>query len=155
MIIETTRFGGLEAAEEELITFPRGLVGLPELTGFFMFDGPAGTPFKWLQSTDRAELAYVVCDPVLFVPDYRVRASVEELAPVEITAVDDAVVAVVLSVPDDWRLMTANLAGPLVFNVPKRLGMQLVVSDPAFSVKHCVFGGPGGPAAAEAPGGGA
>jgi len=144
MTIETTRFGELEVGEDELIRFPRGLVGLPELTGFFMFDGPEGTPFKWLQSTDRPELAYVICDPVLFIPEYRVKVTVDDLAPVEVKAVDDAVVATILSVPEDWRLMTANLVGPLVFNVPKRLGMQLVIGEPGCSVKHRVFGGGGG-----------
>ena len=116
MIVKTTRFGELEVDEGELLTFPMGLVGLPDMTEFVMFDGPEGTPFEWLQSTVRPELAYVICDPGLFAPDYRVEAGVEDLAPVEITAVEDAVVAVILSVPDDWRLMTANFAGPLIFS---------------------------------------
>ena len=143
MKIETTRFGELEVDEGQLLSFPMGLVGLPELTSFMMFDGPPGTPFQWLQSASRPELAYVSCDPALLVPDYRVRVTVEDLKPIGVTDVEDAVVAVILSVPDDWRLMTANLAGPLVFNVRRRLAMQAVLSEPGCSVKHRIFGGSG------------
>ena len=50
-----------------------------------------------------------------------------------------AAVAVILNVPGDLSKATANLVGPLVFNVEKRLGVQVVVEGeqplryPAFS----------------------
>jgi flagellar assembly factor FliW len=139
MKIGTTRFGSLDVDESALVTFPAGLVGLGELRRFAVFDGPAGTPFKWLQSAERPELAYVICDPALFARGYRIAVTAEDLSPIAVRQVSDAVVSVILSIPDDWRLMTANMAGPLVFNVPRRLGMQLVLSDAAWSVRHMVF----------------
>ena len=134
MVIQTTR---------DRLAFPGGRIGLQDLTEWLMFDGPEGTPFKWLQSTARPELAYIICDPSLFIPAYRVEVTVEDLSPIGVTAVEDAVVAVILSVPDDWRLMTANLAGPLVFSVERRLGMQVVLPEAEWSVKHRVFAGVG------------
>ncbi len=121
MRIDTTRFGSLDVEEKDLISFPCGMVGLPELSEFVIFDGPE--PFKWLQSTMRPEIAYVISDPSLFAPQYRVGVAVEDLAPIAVAAVEEAVVCVILSIPSDWALITANMAGPLVFNVERRLVM--------------------------------
>ena len=58
MLVKTSRFGEVTVEDSAVITFPEGIVGFPDIRGFVMFDGPEGTPFKWLQSTERPELAF-------------------------------------------------------------------------------------------------
>jgi flagellar assembly factor FliW len=160
MLVNTSRFGEITVEDSAVIKFPEGIVGFPDLRGFVIFDGPEGTPFKWLQSTDRAELAFVICDPMLFKADYRVSASREELANLELAKPDDAVICVILSIPADPWKMTANLMGPVIFNAERKLGKQLVLAGPQYTTKHPVFpdgkpGPLGGTAPADSgPGGG-
>jgi flagellar assembly factor FliW len=146
MLVKTSRFGEVTVEDSAVIGFPEGIVGFPDVRGFVIFDGPEGTPFKWLQSTDRPELAFVVCDPLLFKGDYRVSVNREELAALQLEKTQDAVICVILSIPaDPWR-MTANLLGPVIFNAEKRIGKQLVLSGPEYTTKHPVFpGGKPGP----------
>jgi flagellar assembly factor FliW len=125
--------------DSAVISFPEGIVGFPGVRGFVIFDGPEGTPFKWLQSIDQPELAFVVCDPLLFKSDYRVSVNREELASLEMENTEDAVICVILSIPADPWKMTANLLGPVIFNAEKRLGKQLVLSGPEYTTKHAVF----------------
>ena len=153
MLVRTSRFGEVTVEDSAAISFPEGIVGFPEATAFVMFDGPEGTPFKWLQSTVRPELAFVVCDPALFKGDYRVAATREDLAALGLERVEDAAVCAILSVPADPWQMTANLLGPLVFNVGRKVGKQLVLSGPEYTARHPVFPG-GRPARLGAPGSG-
>jgi len=139
MKIKTTRFGEISLAEEALIDFPEGLVGFPQLRRFAVFDGPEGSPFKWLQSADEPGIAFVICDPLLFKPDYRVRVTREEIASIELEKIDDGLVATILVIPDDPQQMTANLLGPIVFNSAKRLGKQVVLMDPDLTTKYKVL----------------
>ena len=139
MLVKTSRFGEIEVEDSAVIEFPEGIVGFPEIRGFVIFDGPEGTPFKWLQSTERPELAFVICDPLLFKTDYKVSVAKEELTVLELAGIDDAVVCVILSIPADPWKMTANLMGPVIFNAEKRLGKQLVLSGPEHTTKHPVF----------------
>lgn len=139
MRVKTSRFGEVTVEDSAVISFPEGLVGFPDARRFVIFDGPEGTPFKWLQSADRPELAFVICDPLTFKPDYRVAAAPQELADLALQKLEDAVVCVILSIPADPWQMTANLLGPLVFNAASRLGKQLVLGGPEHTTKHRVF----------------
>ncbi len=159
MLVKTSRFGEITVEDSAVIEFPEGIVGFPDVRGFVIFDGPEGTPFKWLQSTDRPELAFVVCDPLLFKADYRVSVNKEELAALALERTEDAVICLILSIPADPWKMTANLLGPVIFNAEKRLGKQLVLSGPEYTTKHPVFpdgkpgplGGAAAPAASSGP----
>ena len=142
MKIKTSRFGEVAVDDSAAISFPEGLLGFPQARLFVIFDGPEGTPFKWLQAVDHPALAFVICDPLLFKPDYRIAAADGDLAVLHLDKPDDVVVCAILTIPvDPWR-MTANLLGPVVFNAARRVGKQLVLSGPEYSTKHPVF--PGG-----------
>jgi flagellar assembly factor FliW len=139
MLVKTSRFGEVTVEDSAIITFPEGIVGFPDIRGFVMFDGPEGTPFKWLQSTDRPELAFVICDPLLFKPDYRVSVNKEELKALSLEKTEDAAICVILSIPTDPWKMTANLMGPVIFNAEQKFGKQLVLPGPEYTTKHPVF----------------
>ncbi len=155
MLVKTSRFGEITVDDSAVIRFPEGIVGFPDARGFVIFDGPENTPFKWLQSADRPELAFVICDPQLFKADYQVSAAREDLASLELQNAEDAVVSVILSIPADPWKMTANLMGPVIFNSEKKIGKQLVLAGPEYTTKYPVFAdgkpGPlgGGPAGKE------
>ena len=134
MIIETSRFGPLEVDETRLITFERGILGFPDTTQYALMQTGEQSAFYWLQAVDREDLAFVVCDPRLFVPEYRVPVKTEELAPIGVTDPDRAQVFIIVNKMED--LLTGNLQGPLVVNVDTRQGRQLVLSDKKFSTRH-------------------
>ena len=145
MKISTTRFGELEVQEKDIISFPRGLIGFPETTRYVVIDHPGGGPFRWLQSLDKPETAFAITDPLLFFPDYRVPVATEDLSPIEIEDPSAGVVIVILVVPHDPWKITANLQGPVVINTEKRLGMQVILSVPEYTTKHCIFAKEGVP----------
>jgi len=137
--IPTTRFGEVEVSDDAVITFPKGILGFPAEKEYVMFDGPEGSPFKWLQAVRNPDIAFIICDPRIFKPDYVVGVTPHELEELEIAAADDGVVCVIMFIPEDPRRMTANLLGPLVFNAEKRIGRQLVLTNPEYSTKHLVL----------------
>ena len=144
MKVETSRFGEIEVPEESAITFPEGIVGFKECTRFVIFDCGDEGVFKWLQSIDRPEIAFVICEAHLIVPDYKVMIGEKERALLSLASLEDAVVCLILYIPPDPQEMTANLLGPVLFNAEARLGMQLVLVNPEYSTKHRVFDAPAG-----------
>jgi flagellar assembly factor FliW len=89
--------------------------------------------FWWLQSADLPDLAFVVTDPSLFVPTYKVPIHHDQMAALGIQSIDEAQVFVVVNKRDN--LLTGNLQGPLVINVADRVGEQLVLSDRRFTTR--------------------
>jgi len=136
MQIDTTRFGKVEVDEGRVLTFPKGLLGFPQQQRYVLLEaGPAGerSYFWWLQSVDTPELAFVVTDPSLFVPSYRVPLKGEQMQEIGIASPDEAQVFVIVNKRD--RTLTGNLQGPLVIHVGRRIGQQLVLSDRRFTTR--------------------
>jgi flagellar assembly factor FliW len=134
MIVETSRFGPLEVDGDRLITFDQGILGFPHNGSFALIQTGENSGFYWLQAVDRPELAFVVCDPRLFVPDYRAPIKAEEMKQLGLEDPQGAQVFVIVNKIDD--VLTGNLQGPLVINLETRAAKQLVLSDKRYSTRH-------------------
>ena len=137
--VETTRFGPVDVPVPSCYRFPAGVLGFAGLTEFALFDNPGGGPLKWLHSREDPALAFVCCDPTLFLPDYRAAVRRDELADIGLERSEDGYVLAILVIGQDPSATTANLLGPLVLNVPKGLGKQLVLADTDYSARHPVL----------------
>ena len=140
MEVSTTRFNDIYIPDDSIYTFPAGLLGFPSEKQFAIISENNG-PLKWMQSITEPSLAFVVCDPLLFKADYRVRAPLGELNEIEIEDVNKAVVLVILVIRENPEDITANLLGPLVFNSVNRQAKQLVLSDSDYSTKYRILTG--------------
>ena len=134
MKVQTTRFGQIEADQERTIRFAEGLLGFPDDPDFMLLQTGDEGNFFWLQSVSRPELAFVVCDPRLFVPDYQVPVKAEDFEQMELRDMHDAQVLVIVN--KVGRMLTGNLQGPLVINALNRRGKQLVLSEKKHSTRH-------------------
>ncbi len=139
MKVKTTRFGEVDVADDAVWNFPEGILGFAAVRMYFILNNPKGGPFQWLQAVDPPALAFVVCDPALLRPDYRVTVRKEDLASIELEKAEDGFVMVIVTVPKNPMEMTANLQGPIVFNPKRRLAKQIVLNDAAWPTRHRVF----------------
>jgi flagellar assembly factor FliW len=134
MLIETTRFGQLEVDGSRIIQFKDGLLGFPNHRKFALIQTSPEPVFFWLQSVEDAALAFVVCDPVEFVADYRSRFAQDDLSGLEMHDITDSQVLVIVNKADGH--VTANLLGPLVIGATSLCGRQFVLSDKKYTTRH-------------------
>jgi len=134
MLIRTTRFGTVEIDEERVITFEDGLLGFPQRRRYALIQTNSDPVFFWLQSLDQPDLAFVVCDPQAFVPEYRAPIRPEEVKALELQDLAEAQVLVIVNKVDGY--LTANLLGPLAIGAQSLKGKQLVLSDKHYSTRH-------------------
>jgi hypothetical protein len=92
--VETTRFGPLDLADDQVIEFPSGLIGLGG-SRYALVSTDDDTPFRWLQSLEDPDLALPVTSPFLFFEDYAVELSDADAArigtddPAQVAAMGD------------------------------------------------------------------
>ena len=140
MKLSSQRFGELEISDDKIITFPEGLIGLPELRRFAIVEHSADTPLHWLLSLDEPELAFVIIDPTLVVGQYQVALSKVDVEKLELAEDTETAVFTLVVIPEDPREMTTNIKGPLVINVEKMIGRQVIQDNAHYSTKHKIFG---------------
>jgi flagellar assembly factor FliW len=78
-------------------------------------------------------------NPFLFRPDYEANISNEELAEIEITSSEKALIFSIVTIPNDGSPMTANLQGPLIINKDTKMGKQAILSDARWKTKHDIM----------------
>jgi len=127
MQVATDRFGPLKIEEDEVLRFPGGLVGMADLRLWVLLADTENTSLGWLQSAEDPSVAVAVVNPRRFVPDYCLRISHRAIEGLGVEQLDDAQVLAIVGQHEDG--LTLNLKAPLVFNIEKRLGTQVVAKD--------------------------
>lgn len=122
-----------------LLSFPRGLLGFPQLTSFRLFEPSDGYPLKFLQAVEQPEISFVCMDPAGIQPDYAVPLAESEAEELAIASPSEALVLTLVVIPEDPRRMTTNLAGPLVVNTRTHTGLQVALPADRFPLKFPVF----------------
>jgi flagellar assembly factor FliW len=129
----STRFGDLEIAEEDILTFADGLIGMEHCQQWVLLGDAENSALGWLQSVDRPEIALAVVSPRRFVPDYQIRVSKRDILALGLAEPVRAQVLAVVSHAGESLAM--NLKAPLLVHVEQRLGRQIVARDD-HSVQH-------------------
>jgi flagellar assembly factor FliW len=134
MLIETTRFGKVEIDDGRVITFRDGPLGFPNDRRFALIQTTEDQVFFWMQSLDDPALAFLVCDPLVYVPDFQAQIRPDDLKSLQLRDLTDCRVLVIVNKNNGY--LTANLLGPLVIGAHSLLGKQLVLSDKRYSTRH-------------------
>ncbi|RMH08892.1 MAG: flagellar assembly protein FliW [Nitrospirae bacterium] len=130
MQLDTSRFGVLDIPEDSLLVFSSGLIGFSDYTKFVLLEGSAGLSYQWLQSVDDGNLAFVVVEPGLIKPNYEIRIQDDALREIAYQAGDTIGVLAIVTIPRGHpEKATVNLQGPLVLNVTKRKGKQIILNE--------------------------
>lgn len=140
MTFETARFGKIDCEEGDLVEIPSGLLGFPEQRRFVIVEHKEGSPFRWMQSADDPDLAFLIIRPDSFRNDYSPELPSTPVSELELTDETPMMVYAIVSIPQGKpEEMTANLAGPIVINADTRTGMQVVIEDERWQTRHPIL----------------
>lgn len=135
--VTSRRFGTLELAENELIEFPEGLVGLGG-SRYVVVSTDTGSPFRWLQSADDPDLALPVTDPWKFFGDYALELSDEATDAAGLPQDgSDVEVWVTVRAAGSLEDFSANLKAPIVIHAGR--GHQVINESQTATVRARLF----------------
>lgn len=82
-------------------------------------------------------MAFVVANPLVFDLKYQISLSNNDTRLLQVKDVKDIQVWAVVTIPHGQPdKMTANLKAPVVVNLANRLGAQIILENPDYSVRH-------------------
>jgi flagellar assembly factor FliW len=127
MHIGTRHFGTVEIEVDDILLFPQGVIAFEDCRHWVLLADAENPALAWLQSVSREEVALPVVSPRRFAPGYSVHVARGQLVPLEFSQFDQAYVLSVISQSDGD--LTLNLKAPLIINLDRRLGRQVITSD--------------------------
>lgn len=116
-------------AEELIISFPSGILGLGAHTDFVLYD--VDEVHRMLVAKNDPTLRLLVTDPTCVEPNYPVARAVSRYP----FGDEEIAVASVVTRPADGTAATVNLAAPLLIGMSSRKGVQVILDDGRLSLR--------------------
>ena len=141
MNVMTKVFGEITIDDDRIITFPKGILGFPDLTEFaLLHDSERGSDsIHWLQSIQEPGFAMPVMDPLIVRPDYNPEVDDELLKHLGELNPEELLVLVTVTVPKDLTQMSVNLKGPVIIDAVGRKATQVIVEGDEYQVKFPIY----------------
>lgn len=139
MLVSSLRFGDLDIPDDKIITMERPILGFETLQKFFLLEIEDNRPFMWLHAVDDPSVAFLVFNPIILFPDYRIEINSKEIAELDVSNVAAVETYVVVTIPEDPERMSANLQGPVLINTENNRAKQLVLVNSHYKVRHSVM----------------
>jgi len=139
MKIATLRFGELDVPEDKTVEFPKGILGFEQFQKYVILQNEDSEPFKWMQSIEDPNLAFVIANPAFFFPNYKIEMHIRELNEINVSEGSSVETYVIVTIPKDVSQMSANLQGPLLINTDNNLGKQVVFVNSRYTIRHLIM----------------
>ena len=135
----TKRFGQINVPDEKVIHFAEGLPGLPCMRRSILIKAEETAPFYWLQSVEDGEIAIPVINPMLVDEAYAPSVEDSVFEELELETEEDLLVVNVAVLPEDLTTMTANMTAPILINIARNIGRQVVLDTGEYQMRHPIF----------------
>jgi flagellar assembly factor FliW len=134
--IDFPRFGECTFTEDDVLQFPWGLPGFPNLRRWLALSVDEQRGFVWLQSVEDPAIAIPTSDPYAIFEQYAPRLPGYVLSALDITGPADFTMLCVVVVTEGAKEMTMNLLAPIVVNVRNRKARQVMLENSDYSVRE-------------------
>jgi flagellar assembly factor FliW len=140
VLVQTSRFGELDIAEDEVFHFEEGIPGFRHVQKYAIIEVEE-SPFMYLQSADHGDVSFIVVSPFDFLKSYEFTLPEELIESLNIKNEQQVKIVSILSVRNDLASATINLGAPIILNTRLRLGAQYILPDGKYSIHHPLFAG--------------
>ncbi len=123
------QFGELEIADENIFTFPEGILGFEDLKKYVLISDDNTAPFKWLLSIDSPEIGFPIISPWLIDLSY---------SPGKNYDYNQTIPMVIVTIGGGVGNMTANLKAPILLDISDCTGEQIIIPTDKYSTNEVI-----------------
>ncbi|MDD7794631.1 flagellar assembly protein FliW [Clostridium sp. 'White wine YQ'] len=132
-----TRFHGtFNYDEKDIINFPNGIMGFEDLKKFIIVQSKENEAFSIFQSLENSEVGLVVVSPFDVKKDYEIELNEEVIKSLSIENPEEVVLYNTVTLNSDVYKITVNLKAPIIININKKVGKQVIIDKEDFKIKH-------------------
>jgi len=119
----------LDLKPENIFTFPEGIPGFEKVKRFVILTHPEEAPFARLTAVD-FDLCFIVVIPWVIFPEYKPDIDDEDLKKIGSPLPEQLLILCIVNIPQGKpQESTMNLVAPLIINVKKGLGKQVIINN--------------------------
>jgi flagellar assembly factor FliW len=125
--------------QKNIIRFKDGIYGFESVKEFVLLQRDEGGAVWSLQAADAPYPSLIVVNPFLIFPDYDPVLSPADLKQLGNPKEEDLCILAVAVIKRELKDSVVNLKSPVVINVPKKTGSQVILEDSSYPVRCKLF----------------
>jgi len=134
--VTNVQLGEVQILRDKLIHFEQGIFGFESLKTYAILNIKSCEPFAWCVAIDEPEISFPIVNCHVIYPNYHLQLTDADRELLQLKKTDQLFIFFIVTVDEKKAQVTANLKGPLVFNLEKRLGAQVIMSDEKYVVDY-------------------
>ena len=139
MLINTKFLESIEIEEKDIISFEHGLPGFNTLHDFVLLPVEGNAALNYLQSIEQTDICFILMNPFLIIEDYEINISEEVVANLKIEKPEDTCLYSTLTITENIKDITANLAAPIIINTVNNKAAQEILNDSKYDIKYKLY----------------
>ncbi len=125
----------LSINKENIITFEDGILGFGDVKQYVLLHMEECRPFEWLVSVDNPFVSFTILNPAPFFSDYSPLESLD-IASLGFGDAKNVETFCIVTLGKSAADATMNLKGPLLIDMEKKIGKQIVRTEDYYSLHH-------------------
>ncbi len=114
---------------DNTLSFPKGLIGLEQLTEFRLFQPESEKPTVFeLQSVNNEQVIFSIIEPKALNLELGINLDDDEQSLLQLSTIEDAVVAVIVYKNDNNEDIKAMVKAPIIINSKSKIALQKTLS---------------------------
>jgi len=134
--VDTEHQGLIEVPDDKILVMPEGMPGFPGAKRFVILDREDTRPLFTYQCADDPFVSFLIIDPRLVEPDYRVDLQAVQAEKWPESPSEGLETYVIVNTNRGPGHITVNLMAPLIVNTTERQAVQVVLQDGSHSHRH-------------------
>lgn len=130
------KFDKISISKENIITFEDGILGFEDLRQYVLLHIEDCRPFEWLVSVENPLISFAILNPAMFFSDYNPMGSSDNLATLGFGDAKNVEAFCIVTLGKSATDTTINLKGPLLIDMEKKIGKQMVRTEDYYSLHY-------------------
>jgi len=121
---------------EDKIEFSHGIPGFESIRYFTLFNLKDHELFHILKSDDEAQIELLTINVRFLKSQSEITISKADMESIGATSQDELELFVILKIDHESGLFTANMRAPIIINLHRQLGRQVILEDKNLPITH-------------------
>ncbi|AXU52140.1 TPA: flagellar assembly protein FliW [Clostridioides difficile] len=126
------------------VTLKKGILGFENLKEYELLDIEDNDSLKEFNSTEEEGIGFVIVSPFEIINEYEIVLNQETIEKLEVKSPKDVVLFNIITLGQTFEESTVNMKAPIVINIKTNFGMQIILQDDKYSIRHPLLRGDNG-----------
>lgn len=126
------------------VTLKKGILGFEDLKEYELLNIENNESLKEFNSTEEECVGFIIISPFEIIKEYEIALTQDVIEKLDVESPNDIMLFNIITLGQALEESTVNMKAPIVINIKNNYGMQIILQEEKYSIRHPLSRGDGG-----------